>query len=140
MATLDSDFEAKLRAAAAEAIHDAVVDEPDNLAFRFRQQIVENFEAYAARHGYELDGALADIRVTDVDRRDDGVRVRIEGPHPLALFEFGARPHPIEGDPLHWVDEETGEDVFVQHVDHPGLPEARAFRDAIHWLRRGGGR
>jgi len=46
----------------------------------------------------------------------------------LIFFEEGVRKHEIrakgEG-PLHWVDSDTGEDVFAYHVDHPGIPETR---------------
>lgn len=132
---MEAGFEDKLRRAMAEEIQDSVVDEPGNLAFDLRQQIAENFRRYASRYGYDLEEVIAGLRVTDVERRRDGVRLTIQGDHPIGLFEYGADPHRIEGDPLHWVDEATGEDVFATHVDHPGLPEARAFRDALQWLR-----
>lgn len=138
MVTLGSDFEAKAQRAFAEAIHDAVVDDPDNLAFRFRQQIAANFRRYASRHGYDLADVIDSLRVTEVSRTQTGVSLTIEGDHPIGLFEFGASAHviePVNAEALHWVDETTGEDVFATRVEHPGLPEARAFRDAIHSLR-----
>lgn len=40
---------------------------------------------------------------------------------PIATFlSEGTAPHEIFGNPLHWVDLETGEDRFAMHVHHPG--------------------
>lgn len=44
------------------------------------------------------------------------------GPIPAYVIR-GTMPHPIDpvrAQMLHWVDRETGEDVFARHVDHPG--------------------
>ena len=40
---------------------------------------------------------------------------------PIATFlSEGTAPHEIFGNPLHWVDLDTGEDRFAMHVHHPG--------------------
>lgn len=43
----------------------------------------------------------------------------------LVFFEEGTTPHVIKAKgkkPLHWIDEDTGEDVFARIVHHPGTP------------------
>lgn len=43
----------------------------------------------------------------------------------LMYFEYGTQPHIIKAKgtaPLHWIDEDTGEDVFARIVHHPGTP------------------
>jgi len=53
---------------------------------------------------------------------------------PIATFlSGGTAPHEIFGNPLHWVDFETGEDRFATHVHHPGTAplnlEERALQE-----------
>jgi hypothetical protein len=39
------------------------------------------------------------------------------------FLEYGTRPHiivPVIANALHWVDEESGDDVFARRVRHPG--------------------
>lgn len=52
---------------------------------------------------------------------DDGIPL-------IDIFEFGADPHLITGDPLAFPDPETGETVFATKVEHPGVPEVAAVR------------
>lgn len=65
----------------------------------------------------------------------------------LIFFEEGTPRHEIRSKgagPLHWIDEETGEDVFAYSVSHPGQPATRmverAEREVIQprvelWIR-----
>lgn len=141
MAELEQAFEAKAREAFAEEIHDAVIDDPGNLAFEFRQMVVENFRDYARRNDYDLDGVIDDVRVLDAERRADGVSVTIGTDDGLiGLFEFGVAPHTIEGNPLlHFYWEEADTWIQTESVEWGsetgGIPEARAFRDAMHKWR-----
>lgn len=44
-------------------------------------------------------------------------------------FEFGTQPHDIEGDPLLVFDDpETGETVYAERVEHPGIPAVAFIR------------
>ena len=76
---------------------------------------------------------------------DRGVYVITNTNDPIATFlSEGTAPHEIFGNPLHWVDLDTGEDRFAMHVHHPGTralyledsamlacePEIQALEDA----------
>lgn len=44
------------------------------------------------------------------------------GGKPVALWlETGTKPHEIFGNPLHWIDKDTGDHRFAMHVHHPGF-------------------
>lgn len=157
MATLEQGFEDKLRSAIVADIEAKTVDEPNNLAFRFMQRIIGNLREFGARHDIDVEPVIEHIHIEQVQRTPNGVRVRILNDHEAAaIFEVGATPHTIRGnptlsfvweDPPQWVREEfdrargsggqfeSGWRVFLPSVEHPGVPASRAFRDAIEWLR-----
>lgn len=46
----------------------------------------------------------------------------------LVFFEEGTPRHEIRSKgttPMHWIDVETGEDVYAHQIDHPGQPATR---------------
>jgi hypothetical protein len=65
----------------------------------------------------------------------------------LVFFEEGTPRHEIKSKgagPMHFIDQETGEDVFAHQIDHPGQPETkmveRTEREVIQpkvelWMR-----
>jgi len=154
MASLDSSFEADLR----EAIMNDVETRLEDLVENFVEVVHANLRAYGQRHGYNVKPAIDSVSDVQVDRSDGEISVRVGwADEQMSRWEFGVSPHEIDGDPLlsfvwsdppAWVKEEfdqargsggqfeSGWRVFFESVDHPGLPEARAIRDAMNGLRR----
>ena len=138
MATLESGFEDKLREAMLDDVEQKVRDEYGPALKSFAK---ENFEAYAARHDYDIEHIWEDAEGPLVERDDDSVTLRIEWPGLTALFEFGVAPHTIEGNPtLHFYWEEIDQWVKTDSVEWGsetgGIPESRAIRDAMNEIRR----
>lgn len=152
MTTLASDFER----AATDALLDVAEREADAIGKEFVRIAHENFGDYAAEHGYDIGFILREAEGPEVERRGDTVYISVEWPEGTAWFEYGVDEHKIEGNPLlsfvwedppAWVKEEfdqarggggqfqSGWRVFFTEVTHPGLPEARAIRDALDYIR-----
>lgn len=99
----------------------------DYVATHFEQwaneTVVESCRAFAraAGHGPKF---LERIKFKRTGLLTGWVELDYLGPNnePIGLWiEEDTKAHDIEGNPiLHWVDEETGEDVFRAHVHHPG--------------------
>lgn len=81
------------------------------------EPIIESVETRV--EGAESEGAL-----------EAGQRVVAEWTHPHTdKIELGVKEHEITGDPwLVWTDRETGETIFRQKVQHPGIPAVGAIR------------
>jgi hypothetical protein len=132
MATLDSDFEDKLREALLDDVERWFQEE---VGPQLIETARENWRAYADRNGYDIDHIPDDAELS-VERDDDSVTVRVEFPELTALFEWGVDPHTIEGDPLlHFYWEAKDQWIKTESVDWGsetgGIPEARAIRDAL---------
>jgi len=151
---LDSNFEDELR----EAVMDDVEARVEELVENFVEVAHANLRAYGQRHGYAVEGAIDSVSDVQVDRSDGRVTVRVGwSDEQMGRWEFGVSPHRIDGDPIlsfvwedppNWVREEfdqargaggefaSGWRVYFDSVDHPGIPESRAIRDAMNGLRR----
>jgi len=134
---LESGFEAGLQEALLE---DAEQTLRDDLGPELLQVARENWESYASANDYGIGHIWEDAELT-VDRSADSVQMRIEWPGLTALFEFGVAPHTIEGNPLlHFYWAEADQWVQTESVnwgsETGGIPESRAIRDAMNWLRR----
>lgn len=146
MTQLEPGFEDDLRQAVLDDVERTL---RDDLAPAFKQTAQENFEAYADRHDYDIDHIWEDAEL-EIERTDQGVGLRIEWPSLTALFEFGVSPHTIDGNPLLsfiWERPPEGtrppgapRHVVTESVDWGsvtgGIPESRAIRNALQWLRR----
>lgn len=137
MVTLDSGFEDAAREA---LLADAERTLRDDVGPLLEATARANFEAYAARNGYDIGHIWADADGPFVDRAGDAVHLRIEWPGLTALFEFGVSPHTIDGNPLlHFYWEDIGQWIRTESVEWGsetgGIPESRAIRDAMHTLR-----
>jgi len=138
--TIDG-FEDALREELLDAAEDAVADHRDDLA----QESGDRFDSYAARHGYDI-GFIADgIETSRVERRGNRVSATVSWPELTAIYEYGADPHIIRGDPylsFTWESPPAGtrppgapKNVVAQEVNWGsvtgGIPEARAIRTAL---------
>lgn len=142
--TLDSGFESDLREAVLDDVETTARDE---IGPRLETLARQNWKAYAARNGYDIDHIWEDAELS-VTRDDSSVSIRVEWPGLTALFEWGVDPHTIEGSPLLsfvWEGPPEGtrppgapEHVVADEVNWGsvtgGIPEARAIRDAIDEL------
>jgi hypothetical protein len=158
MATIESDFEAKLEAAVMDDVEATLVGEEANLVFEFVGLVHTNLQAYGQRNGYDVASTIDSLGTPQVDRANGTISVTVGWESgQMARWEFGVSSHTIDGDPLlsfvwedppKWVKQEfdqarstggefaSGWQVYLPEVDHPGIPESRAIRDALNGLRR----
>lgn len=151
---LASDFEAELRAALLDDVERQLVGRRDNIVHRVVQRVHDVLREYADRYDYRAEPLLESLAQPQVSRGPRAVVVRVGWAHEaFPFFEFGTSDHTIEGnpvlsfvwedrhDPPPWVAREferegNGFRVFLPEVEVAGLPESRAIRDTLHWLRR----
>ncbi len=149
-----------------EAAQEALLDEAEkkfigeraNLAYQFVELVHTRLRAYAQRNGYDVEGTIESLEGPEVTRTEGRLVIRVGWTsEQMARWEFGVSPHTIDGDPVlsfvwedppQWVREEfdqarggggqfaSGWRVFLPEVEHPGIPESRAIRDALNALRR----
>lgn len=141
---------------------EAILDDAEFEVRRLMENLVDvthaNLRAYGRRHGYAVESSIESVSDVQVDRSGGTITARVEWEsEQFARWEFGVAPHTIDGDPIlsfvwedppQWVREEfdqargsggqfrSGWRVFFSDVQHPGIPESRALRDAMNGLRR----
>lgn len=154
---LDADFEADLRDAVVDDVEHRMIGASANLAYQFVELVHTRLEAYADRHGYDVESTIESLGTPQVDRSRGGITVTVGWESDqMSRWEFGTSEHTVRGDPLsfvwenppQWVREEfeqartsggqfrSGWRVFLDRVEVSGLPESRAIRDSLHALRR----
>lgn len=158
MTTLASRFEDDLREAILDDVEAKLVGEEANLVFQFVELVHSNLRSYANRNGYDVESTIESLATPQVDRQRNTISVTVGWEsEQMGRWEFGVSPHTIDGEPIlsfvwenppGWVREEfdqsrgeggrfaSGWRVFFESVDHPGIPESRAIRDALNGLRR----
>jgi hypothetical protein len=158
MATLDRSFEDDLREAALDAAERELIGRQDNVVFGFIERVHGRLEAYGRAYDYNVQPIIDSLGEVEIDRSGDRIAIRIGWEHEaIRYFEFGTSDHTIEGNPIlsfvwedppQWVREEfdqargsggrfeSGWRVFLPEVEVSGIPEARAIRDTLNWLRR----
>jgi hypothetical protein len=156
--TLDSSFESDLQEAVLDDAERQLVGQQASLVYEFVELVHTNLRAYGQRHGYDVEPTIESLGQPEIDRSNDRIEIRVGWEsEQMGRWEFGVSPHTIDGDPLlsfvwsdppQWVREEfdqargsggqfeSGWRVFFSDVDHPGIPESRAIRDALNGLRR----
>jgi hypothetical protein len=135
---LESGFEDNLREAILDDVEETLQEE---IGPALIQTAEENWKSYAQANGYDIEHIWQDVEGPLVERSGDSIQLRIEWPELTALYEFGVSPHTIEGNPLlHFYYEKIGQWVTTESVewgsDTGGIPESRAIRDSMNWLRR----
>lgn len=159
-ATIESSFEANLQEAVLNDAGHKLAGKQASLVYQFVELVHTHLRAYGQRHNYDVESTIDSLGTPVVDRSDGKISVTVgwegEGGEQMSRFEFGVPPHTISGDPLafiwenppEWVKEEfdqarsgggqfrSGYQVFLQKVEHPGIPESRAIRDSLNGLRR----
>lgn len=160
MATLAADFESNLRDAVLDEAESELVGQQQSLVFRFVQVVHSNLRSYGNRHGYDVEPSIDSFELGTVERGTNSISITVRWTDPqFGRWEFGVDEHTIRArnaetlafvweDPPAWVKEEfnqardaggrftTGWMVFFESVEHPGIPESRALRDALNGLRR----
>jgi len=153
MAELNAGFEDDLREAVLADAEQRLVGEEANLIFEFVELVHTRLRAYGRRNGYRVESTIESLGTPEVSRTGSGLEVAVGWESDQMLrWEFGVSPHTIEGnpvlsfvwsDPPQWVREEfdqarsddgqfrSGWRVFLPEVQHPGIPESRAIRDAL---------
>lgn len=149
MATLDASFESDLRDAMLDDAEDKLYDGSDTIAEHLLRTANENLDDYATEYDYSLRGIIQSGRIAETSRTQRSVSATLRWDHPAALFEFGAPPHEINGNPIlsfvwedppEWVKSEfrregDGWRVFFPSVQNPGLPAGRWLRGALNKVR-----
>lgn len=137
MATLNADFEDDLRAALLDEVERRLEDE---IGPQLMSVARGNWQRYAQANGYDI-SFIHEEATYAVERDGDSVDLRVEWPELTALFEFGVSPHTIQGNPvLHFYYDRIDQWVTTEEVEWGsetgGIPESRAIRDSLLWLRR----
>lgn len=155
---LGSRFEDDLQEALLDDAEANLIGDEANLAFQFVELVHSNLRTYANRNGYNVESTIESLGTPELDRTGDTITVTVGWESDqMGRWEFGVSPHTIDGDPIlsfvwenppEWVRQEfdqargaggefaSGWRVFFPSVDHPGIPESRAIRDALNGLRR----
>lgn len=146
---LDRSFESDARTALLDAAEDALVQERGNLVFQAIQRSHEILRSVGATEEYDVEPIIDALGPVEHQRSDDRIVVRWGWTHEAApFFEYGTRPHTVDGDPVlafRWEDapQEVREQfadtfpvVFFQSVDVDGIEEAAFVRAGLSHLRQ----
>ncbi|KZX49296.1 hypothetical protein [Haloarcula sp. K1] len=137
------------RQALLDNVEQTMVGARDNLVFQSVQRVHGRLERYAGRVGdYKVESLIESFAGVDYQRDRTSIHVEWSWAHEAFRFmEFGTSDHTVEGDPLLVFEFDAGEypyledmfgdgPAFLPEVEVSGLPEARAVRDSLNWLRR----
>jgi len=93
--------------------------------------------------GVEIDGLgdmFEDLDDLEDDYGDDGENWQVGTNVEYAIYlEFGTSSHVIEGDPLLYFENESGQLISKKRVRHPGNDPKPFFRPAVNEVRLQGG-
>jgi hypothetical protein len=142
-------FEADAQAALLDAAERELVGRTGNLVFQAIQRSHEVLRSVGATEEYDIEPIIDSLGEVEVNRTDGAITARWGWTHEAApFFEFGTRPHTVEGDPVlafRWEDAppevreqfaETFPVVFFQSVDVDGIEEAAFVRAGLSYLRQ----
>lgn len=136
------------RQALLDNVERTMVGAQGNLVFQSVREVHETLEAYATEHDYHADPLVESFAGVEAERDQTSIHVEWSWSHEaFSFWEFGTSDHTIDGDPLlvfefdpqkyPYLDEMfDGTTAFLPESDVSGLPESRAVRDSLNWLRR----
>ena len=125
-----------------DGVEETMVGARGNLVYQSVQEAHNAIDSYAGQQGYDLEFFSETFAGVNYQRDRTSIHVEWswEGDLPM-FYEFGVSPHTIEGDPLlHFYWEEIDQWIQTDSVEWGsetgGIPESRAVRDSLNWLRR----
>jgi hypothetical protein len=136
------------RQALLDSVEQTMVGAQDNLVFQSIQRAHRQLSRYGTRDDYDTDPIEESFSGVDYSRDRTSIHAEWSWAHEAAgYFEFGTSDHTIQGQPLLVFEFDAGEypyledmfgdgPAFLSEVEVSGLPEARAVRDSLNWLRR----
>jgi hypothetical protein len=132
-----------------DGIEATLVGRQGNLVFQSVEQAHGRLERYGQRAGdYDVDPLIDSFAGVDASRSRTGIHIEWSWEHEAFRFlEFGTSDHTVNGDPVlvfafdeseyPYLEEMFPDGVaFLPDVSVSGLPESRAVRSSLNWLRR----
>lgn len=145
---LSRDFERQLETAALDTAEQRLVDDRGNAIFQAVQRSHEVLRSVGATEDYDVEPIIESLGPVERERTARRLTVRWGWTHEAApFFEFGTRPHTVDGDPVlafRWEDAppeireqfaDTFPVVFFQSVDVAGIAETAFVRAGLDYLR-----
>lgn len=137
------------RQALLDNVEETMVGARDNLVFQSVQRAHGRLERYAGRVGdYNVAPLIDSFEGVEYTRDRTSIHVEWSWGHQAFRFmEFGTSDHTVDGKPLLVFEFDAAEYPYLDEMfpdgtaflpqTHPsGLPESRAVRSSLNWLRR----
>jgi len=137
------------RQALLDNVESTMVGAQDNLVFQSVQKAHGRLERYGRRAGdYNTDPLIESFEGVSASRDRTSIHAEWSWSHPGWIhMEFGTSDHTVDGEPLlvfefdaqkyPYLDEMFPDGTaFLPSTDVSGLPESRAVRSSLNWLRR----
>ncbi|WP_277540224.1 hypothetical protein [Haloarcula laminariae] len=137
------------RQALLDGVESTMVGSRGNLVSQAVQQAHGRLERYAGRvDDYNVGPLIESFEGVDATRDRTSIHAEWSWSHEAFRYlEFGTSDHTIEGDPVLAFEFDAGEHpyldemfpdgtAFLPEVSVSGLPESRAVRSSLNWLRR----
>lgn len=149
MVSLDRGFKDALRESLLDDVEHELTGGQNSLVLQAIQRSHETLRSVGATEDYDVEPVIDALGPVETERTRDSVIVRYGWEHEAApYFEWGTRPHTVEGQPILsfiWEDappevreqfEDTFPRVFFSSVEVAGIEETAFVRTGIQWLRR----
>jgi len=137
------------RQALLDNVESTMVGSRDNLVSQTVQRAHGRLERYAGRvDDYNVEPLIDSFDGVDATRDRTSIHAEWSWSHEAFRYmEFGTSDHTIDGDPVLAFEFDAGEypyldemfpdgTAFLPSVEVSGLPESRAVRSSLNWLRR----
>lgn len=137
------------RQALLDSVERTMVGARDNLVFQSVQRAHGRLRRYGQRAGdYNVAPLIESFAGVDAKRDRTSIHVEWSWSHEgMRWLEYGTSDHTIQGDPVlvfqfdsqdypHLDEMFPDGTAFLPEVEVSGLPESRAVRESLNWLRR----